>query len=201
MPSPPRTCEKGGSGVLNDFSCHSSPIRELESDCRTSSSTRSSMPAVQCTCMGNAIITFFIPFDPAPCDKKCCSEHQTLFLLFEGGVWGRDYTEHSLECNHHDIDAVIHTTYNLFSISGANLDTKTVAKNLASYFVISLVSYTFPLYTHLPAPHSSLSSSTPSWTNTSISWTIFQETWSTKQSVDTDNCSYTPFEPTQFSLL
>ena len=81
-PAPPRTCEKRGSGVLNDFSCHSSPIRELESDCRTSSSTRSSMPAVRCTCTGNAIFT---PFDPAPCDKKCRSEHQTLFLLFGKG--------------------------------------------------------------------------------------------------------------------
>ena len=89
-PAPPCTCKKGGSGVLNDFSCHSSPIKELESDCRTSSSTRSSMPAVQFTCMGNAIITFFMPFDPAPCDKKCHSEHQTLFPLFGGGVWGRD---------------------------------------------------------------------------------------------------------------
>ena len=91
-PAPPRTCEKGGSGVLNDFSCHSSPIRELESDCRTSSSMRSSIPAVRCTCTGNAIITFFTPFDPAPCDKKCRSEHQTLFPLFGGGVWGRDYS-------------------------------------------------------------------------------------------------------------
>ena len=89
-PAPLRTCEKGGSGILNDFSCHSSPIRELESDCRTSSSTRSSMPAVRCTCIGNVIITFFMPFDPAPCDKKCRSEHQTLFPLFRGGVWGRD---------------------------------------------------------------------------------------------------------------
>ena len=34
---------------------------------------------------GNAIITFFMPFDPAPCDKKSCSEHQTLFPLFGEG--------------------------------------------------------------------------------------------------------------------
>ena len=33
--------------------------------------------------MGNAII---MPFDPAPCDKKSHSEHQTLFPLF-GRVW------------------------------------------------------------------------------------------------------------------
>ena len=87
---PPHTCKKGGSGVLNDFFCHSSPIRELESDCRKSLSTRSSIPAVQCTCTGNAIITFFTPFNPTPCDKKCCSEHQTLFPLLGGGVWRRD---------------------------------------------------------------------------------------------------------------
>ena len=49
------------------------------------------MPAVQCMCTGNAIITFFTPFDPVPCDKKCRSEHQTLFLVFGGGVWGGDY--------------------------------------------------------------------------------------------------------------
>ena len=84
-PAPPCMCEKGGSGVLNDFSCHSSLIRELQSDYRMSSSTRSSMPAVRCTCTGNAIITFFTPFDPAPCDKKCRSEHQTLFPLFGEG--------------------------------------------------------------------------------------------------------------------
>ena len=34
---------------------------------------------------GNAIITFFMPFDPAPCDKRSCSEHQTLFPLFGEG--------------------------------------------------------------------------------------------------------------------
>ena len=32
------------------------------------------MPAVQCMCTGNAIITYFTPFDPALCDKKCHSE-------------------------------------------------------------------------------------------------------------------------------
>jgi len=30
----------------------------------------------------NAIMTFFTKYGPAPCDKKCRSEHQTLFLLF-----------------------------------------------------------------------------------------------------------------------
>ena len=40
--------------------------------------------------MGNAIITFFMPFDPTPYDKKSHSEHQTLFPLF-GRVWSRDY--------------------------------------------------------------------------------------------------------------
>ena len=104
MPSPSPHVRESGSGVLNDFSCHSSPIRELKSDCRTSSSMRSSMPAVQCTCMGNAIITSFTPFHPAPCDKKCRSEHQTLFPLFRGGVWGRDYSQtssiHNNYCEH-----------------------------------------------------------------------------------------------------
>ena len=37
------------------------------------------------TAWGNAIITFFMPFDPAPCDKKSRSEHQTLFPLFGEG--------------------------------------------------------------------------------------------------------------------
>ena len=40
--------------------------------------------------MGNAIITFFMPFDPVPCDKKSRPEHQTLFLLFGDEVWARD---------------------------------------------------------------------------------------------------------------
>ena len=46
-----------GSGVLSDFSCYSSPIWELESDCRTrnyrrwlKTSTRSSMHAVHGEC-------------------------------------------------------------------------------------------------------------------------------------------------------
>ena len=38
-----------------------------------------------CNARGNAIITFFTPFDPAPCDKKSRSEHQTLFPLFGEG--------------------------------------------------------------------------------------------------------------------
>ena len=38
-----------------------------------------------CNAWGNAIITFFTPFDPAPCDKKSRSEHQTLFPLFGEG--------------------------------------------------------------------------------------------------------------------
>ena len=45
---------------------------------------RSSMHAVNEEC-NNYII------DPALCDKKSCSEHQTLFPLFGGGVWARDY--------------------------------------------------------------------------------------------------------------
>ena len=86
VPSSSLHVRERGSGILNYFSCHSSRIRELKSDCRTSSSTRSSMPAVQCTCMGNA---FFTPFDPTPCDKKCRSEHQTLFPLFRRGLGTR----------------------------------------------------------------------------------------------------------------
>ena len=38
-----------------------------------------------CNAWGNAIITFFTPFDLAPCDKKSRSEHQTLFPLFGEG--------------------------------------------------------------------------------------------------------------------
>ena len=38
-----------------------------------------------CNAWGNAIITFFTPFDPAPCDKKSHLEHQTLFPLFGEG--------------------------------------------------------------------------------------------------------------------
>ena len=34
------------------------------------------------------IITFFTKYGPAPCDKKCCSEHQTLFH-FSRMVWER----------------------------------------------------------------------------------------------------------------
>ena len=77
-------------------------------------------------CMGNAIIAFFTPFDPAPDDKKCRSEHQTLFPLF-GGVWARDYDETwywntfcavgdftwhlSLQPNHLDKNFVVHWSF------------------------------------------------------------------------------------------
>ena len=45
-----------------------------------------------CIAWGNAIITFFTPFDPAPLDKKSRSEHQTLFPLFGEGLGMRiDY--------------------------------------------------------------------------------------------------------------
>ena len=47
-----------------------------------------------CNAWRNAIIKFFTPFDPAPCDKKS-SEHQTLFLARAGRVWARDYVEFS----------------------------------------------------------------------------------------------------------
>ena len=45
-------------------------------------------------CMGNVMVIFFMPFDPAPRDNKSStsSEHQTLFLLFRR-VWARDYTQ------------------------------------------------------------------------------------------------------------
>jgi len=34
-------------------------------------------------------MAFFTMYGPAPCDKKCCSEHQTLFCLLER-LWERD---------------------------------------------------------------------------------------------------------------
>jgi len=43
-----------------------------------------------CNAWRNAIITFFMPFNPTPCDKKSRSEHQTLFLARVGRVWVRD---------------------------------------------------------------------------------------------------------------
>ena len=36
-------------------------------------------------CMGECSNYIFTPFDPAPCDKKSRSEHQTLFPLFGEG--------------------------------------------------------------------------------------------------------------------
>ena len=41
---------------------------------------------------GDGITTFFMPSDPAPCDKKSHSEHQTLFPLFKEGL-ARDYLQ------------------------------------------------------------------------------------------------------------
>ena len=133
---PSRTCEKGGTGVLSDFSCHigrgSSPILELKSDLEhiiicawhkiifwtelkiektylaacsqlsqetlwpyqafvshSSLSRRKSwVPDVKC----NYDILYAV--GPTPCDKKCCSEHQTPFSLLGG--WSRDSARTSL---------------------------------------------------------------------------------------------------------
>jgi len=43
-----------------------------------------------CNAWRNAIITFFTPFNPTPCDKKSRSKHQTLFLACVGRVWAQD---------------------------------------------------------------------------------------------------------------
>ena len=81
------------SGVLSDFlvtapqSESSNQIAERVIICDDVSNRAQDLVCMQC--MGNAIITFFMPFDPAPCDKKSRSEHQTLFPLF-GRVWARD---------------------------------------------------------------------------------------------------------------
>jgi len=37
----------------------------------------------------NAIMTFFTKYGPAPCDKNCRSDHQTLFPLFGEGLGTR----------------------------------------------------------------------------------------------------------------
>ena len=56
------------------------------------------MPAVRCTCMGNAIITFFTPFNPAPCDRNVAQNTRPSFRFLgegsgdetrmQGGGWG-----------------------------------------------------------------------------------------------------------------
>ena len=71
--------------------------------------------AVQCTCTGNAMITFFTLFDPTPFDKKCRSEHQTLFPLFGGETkqniqyaiknWRRERPGNEASHMHRDSDA------------------------------------------------------------------------------------------------
>ena len=47
-----------------------------------------------CNAWGNVIITFFMPFDPAPCDKKSRSEHQALFPLFGAGSGHKTSVHH-----------------------------------------------------------------------------------------------------------
>ena len=37
----------------------------------------------------NTIMTFFTKYSSTPCDKKCCSEHPTLFPLFGEGLGTR----------------------------------------------------------------------------------------------------------------
>ena len=107
VPDLPGTCEKEGLVFWTTFSCQmrrdSFQSWELESDCRThdymqwhrQSSTRSSFLLgiilhAACNAWRNAIITFFMLFDPAPCDKNSHSEHQTLFLTRAGRIWTRD---------------------------------------------------------------------------------------------------------------
>ena len=60
--------------------------------------------------MGNAIITFLMSFDLAPCDKKSCSEHQTLFHAFWEGLGTRLIQDSpSNQC----LQALVYTEQNL----------------------------------------------------------------------------------------
>ena len=61
-----------------------------------------------CNAWGNAIITFFTPFDPAPCDKKSRSVHQTLFPLFGEGSGHETITVHAMNFKHSDIGEWLH---------------------------------------------------------------------------------------------
>ena len=45
------------------------------------------MPAVRCTCTGNAIITFFMPFDPAPWTRNV-AQNTRPFFRFSGEGFG-----------------------------------------------------------------------------------------------------------------
>ena len=121
MPSPSPHMRERGSGVLNDFSCHSSLIWELESNCRTCNYMRwrrraRDLVCLQCTCTGNAIITFFTLFDPAPCDNKCRSEHSRPSFCFSGEGSG-DETNSRTGSRFRFCD---HSIYSLISSQGAS---------------------------------------------------------------------------------
>ena len=76
-PDPPRTWERGSGGLF----LSQLPDLRAESDYRTRNYIQwrkhLTRDIVCMQCMGNVIITFFMPFDPAPCDKKSCLEYQT----------------------------------------------------------------------------------------------------------------------------
>ena len=86
---------KRGSGVLSDFLVTASwseslnQIAECVIICDDVGNQAQDLVCMQCTCTGNPIITLLTPFNPALCDKKSRSEHQTLFPLF-GRIWAWD---------------------------------------------------------------------------------------------------------------
>ena len=65
VPSPSPHVRERESGVLSDFSCHSSPIRELESDLRTRNymwwRSNRARDLVCLQCMGNVMIIHSLP--------------------------------------------------------------------------------------------------------------------------------------------
>ena len=63
-----------------------------------------------CNAWGNAIITFFMPFDPAPYDKKSHSEHQTLFPLFGEG--------HKTKVKHNGDMGMRHNGWDIYGLMG-----------------------------------------------------------------------------------
>ena len=89
---PPRTCEREGGVFSATFlvtwggvaPCSESSNQIAEHIIICEDAGNRAQDSVRMECMGNVMITFFMPFNPAPCDKKSRSEHQTLPTFREG---------------------------------------------------------------------------------------------------------------------
>ena len=102
MPRPSRTCEKESLVFWATFLVTAPPIWELQSDCRTICDDIGNwaQDSVCMQCIGNAIITFFMPLTPPQVTRKVIQNIRPSFC-FSGGSGHETTTPHAVVILNH----------------------------------------------------------------------------------------------------